>query len=81
MFVAWLDSLFGRGQCCKRKKLVKPRKKYVRLTDEERANLVTDAWINRMTYVELAYKYDVSQATVNSIIRKAKKARNDNIGV
>lgn len=75
MFVAWLDSLFGRGQCCKKKEKVNARKKYVRLTDEQKKNLVTDAWVNGMTYIELTEKYNVCEATVSKIIRKAKNDR------
>ena len=74
--MSWLSSLFGR--CPKEElkqltayKLAPTKKKYKKLSIEEKRNMVTDYNINKMTYKSISIKYGCSYDTARRIITKA----------
>lgn len=60
----WLSSLFNKSQ-------ESSKKKYKKLSIEEKRNMVTDYNINKMTYKSISIKYGCSYDTARRIITKA----------
>lgn len=58
--INWLKSLFETRQV---------KRKYVRLSNEEEKNLVTDFMINKMSRRDISIKYNISYSNTCRIIR------------
>ena len=71
---SWLSSLFENNR--EQATIVAPykvspsKKKYVKLNEMERANLLTDRFINKMKYRDISKKYGVHQSTAKRMVKK-----------
>ena len=63
--ISWLTSLFSK----------KKVKKYKKLTAEEKRNVVTDSFINKMSRKDIASKYGCSIDTVRRLINAARRVQ------